>query len=246
MASGWGPFFCLEGPMMLAMRETCWTCYRPQNACLCESLVRLRANTHFVILMHPKEFKREKAATGKLTHACLPNSEILWDESFADSKRVNELIADPRRLSVLLYPGENSFNVSAGELPETDGRELTVFVLDGTWPCAKKMLKLSPNLQRLPKLMFTPTAPSRFVIKQQPHPLCLSTIESVMELLIALEGQGLEKQQDWLSLLKPFMAMQQYQIDASRDPTRSRYRPTGGYKDPALRGYRKSTGRKIF
>mgnify|MGYP001544593586 FL=1 len=32
--------------------------------------------TRFVFLMHPKEFKQEKAATGRLTHLCLPNSEL--------------------------------------------------------------------------------------------------------------------------------------------------------------------------
>ena len=32
--------------------------------------------TRFVFLMHPKEFKQEKAATGRLTHLALADSEI--------------------------------------------------------------------------------------------------------------------------------------------------------------------------
>ena len=39
---------------------------------------------------------------------------------------------------------------------------LLVLLLDATWSCARKMLKLSPSLQRLPRIMFTPSAPSRF------------------------------------------------------------------------------------
>lgn len=204
--------------------------------------------TRVVILMHPKEFKREKAATGKLTHACLPNSEIQWDESFLENKRVNELLNDPSKYPVLLYPGDQSLNVSLGEfkVDVLDKRELVVFVLDGTWPCAKKMLKLSPNLQAIPRLMFTPTQKSQFVIKQQPHELCLSTIESVQQFLSALSAQGFEEDREWESLLKPFMAMQQYQIDASRDPNRQRYRKSGGYKTPEERGPIKERSRKLF
>ncbi|MFP5492376.1 MAG: tRNA-uridine aminocarboxypropyltransferase [Bacteriovoracia bacterium] len=229
-------------------RGTCWKCYRPQNACLCEHLVTLATRTRVVILMHPKEFKREKAATGKLTHACLPNSEIQWDESFLENKRVNELLNDPTKYPVLLYPGDQSLNVSLGEfrVAVLGERELVVFVLDGTWPCAKKMLKLSTNLQNIPRLMFTPTQKSQFVIKQQPHELCLSTIESVQQFLEALSAQGFEEPLEWESLLKPFMAMQQYQIEASRDPTRQRYRKSGGYKTPEERGPLRERSRKLF
>lgn len=229
-------------------RGTCWSCFRPQNACLCEHLVKLETRTRVVILMHPKEFKREKAATGKLTHACLPNSEIQWDESFAENKRVNELLSDPTKYPVLLYPGDTAVNVSKGEFKGSvlEGLELVVFVLDGTWPCAKKMLKLSPNLQTIPRLMFTPTEKSQFVIKQQPHELCLSTIESVQQFLEALAEQGLEESRDWKSLLKPFMAMQEYQIQASRDPSRQSYRNTGGYRTPEERGPIKERSRKLF
>ena len=229
-------------------RGTCWKCYRPQNACLCEHLVTLATRTRVVILMHPKEFKREKAATGKLTHACLPNSEIQWDESFLENKRVNEILNDPAKYPVLLYPGDQSLNVSLGEfsVDVLGERELVVFVLDGTWPCAKKMLKLSTNLQTIPRLMFTPTQKSQFVIKQQPHELCLSTIESVQQFLEALSTQGFEEPLEWESLLKPFMAMQQYQIEASRDPTRQRYRKSGGYKTPEERGPLRERSRKLF
>lgn len=204
--------------------------------------------TRVVILMHPKEFKREKAATGKLTHACLPNSEIQWDESFLENKRINELINDASKYPVLLYPGDQSLNVSQGEfkVDVLGARELVVFVLDGTWPCAKKMLKLSPNLQTIPRLMFTPTQKSQFVIKQQPHELCLSTIESVQQFLEALSLQGFEEKREWDSLLRPFMAMQQYQIEASRDPSRQRYRKSGGYKTPEERGPIKERSRKLF
>ena len=36
----------------------------------------MKTRTRFVFLMHPKEFKQEKAATGRLTHLCLVRSEV--------------------------------------------------------------------------------------------------------------------------------------------------------------------------
>lgn len=228
-------------------RGTCPGCYRPANACLCEHLVTLPTRTRFVLLMHPMEFKREKAATGKLSHACLPNSEIIWEENFTENKRVNALLSDPKNYVVLLYPGDHAKNVSKGEfLPEALGeRQLVVLLLDGTWACAKKMLKLSTNLHRLPRLMFTPTAQSQFHIKQQPDPLCLSTIESIMQFLAALTEHGLEETGEWQGLMKPFMAMQQYQIDASLDPSRKSYR-SGTYSKPEDRVPLRVNTRKLF
>ena len=228
-------------------RGSCWTCHRPQNACLCAHLVRLPTHTRFVILMHPKEFKREKAATGKLAHACLPNSEIIWDEDFTQNKRLNALLNDDQYYVVLLYPSERSLNVSKGEfLPEElGGRQLVVLLLDGTWPCAKKMLKLSTNLHSLPRMMFTPTAKSQFHIKQQPDPLCLSTIETIQQFLDALTDHGLEEQGEWQGLMRPFMAMQQYQIDASLDPARKSYR-RGTYKRPEEREVRERSRNLFF
>ena len=132
--------------------------------------------TRFVILMHPKEFKQEKAGTGRLTHLCLSQSEIHMGIDFDSHEEVQALINNPRNQPMLVYPSLGARNLSKGDLQKNDlgDRQLVVFLLDATWALAKKMLRLSPSLQRLPRLMFTPSAPSRFVIKQQPVEGCLS------------------------------------------------------------------------
>ncbi len=53
--------------------------------------------TKFVILMHPYEFKRIKANTGRLTHICLPDSELFVGESFDTHEDVQALINDPKQ-----------------------------------------------------------------------------------------------------------------------------------------------------
>ncbi|NDC75847.1 DTW domain-containing protein, partial [bacterium] len=139
---------------------------------------------------------------------------------------VQSLLRDPDNQVVLLYPGPTARNLSQGELApaELGGRRLVVLVLDATWACARKMLRLSPSLQALPRIMFTPSAPSRFIIKQQPQAGCLSTLEAIHETLLALEQSGLDAYPDKTQLLELFDRMQRYQIACALDPNRGGYR----------------------
>jgi DTW domain-containing protein YfiP len=217
-------------------RETCYRCFWPKPLCWCGSIQPIETRTKFVFLMHPKEFKQEKAGTGRLTHLCLAGSEIHMGIGFDDDEAVQALLRDPANLAVLLYPGEHARNLSQGELTaaELGGRRLVVFLLDATWSGARKMLRLSPSLQRLPRVMFTPTAPSRFVIKQQPQEGCLSTLEATHELLGALERAGLDRYARPEQLLGLFRRMQDFQIACALDPNRGGYRRQP-YSDPAQR-----------
>ncbi len=199
--------------------------------------------TRFVFLMHPKEFKQEKAGTGRLTHLCLPNSEIVMGVEFDGHPRLRELREDPANHCVLLYPGPEALNLSRGELrPEALGeRRLVVLLLDATWACARKMLRVSPTLQALPRIMFTPTAPSRYVIKRQPQDGCLSTLEATHEMLLALQQGGLDAYAAPEQLLALFERMQRFQIACALDPNLPSYRKKP-YGDPSARSLSRGDG----
>lgn len=217
-------------------RETCYRCFWPKPLCWCASIQPIETRTKFVFLMHPKEFKYEKAATGRLAHLCLSTSEIHMGVSFENDDAIDTLIRDPNNHAVLLYPGTDARNLSNREFTSSElaSRQLVIFLLDATWSCARKMLRLSPSLQRLPRIMFTPSAPSRYIIKQQPQPGCLSTLEAVHETLTALERSGLDRYERPEQLLGLFARMQDYQIRCAQDPNRSGYRRQP-YSAPAER-----------
>lgn len=217
-------------------RVMCYRCYWPKHLCWCDSITPMDTRTRLVFLMHPKEFKKEKAGTGRLTHLCLKNSEIVMDTDFDNNPRVQQLITDPTNYPVLLYPGDEAFNLSQGDLKseELGTRQLVVFLLDATWASARKMLRLSPSLQRLHRVMFIPSAPSRFVIKQQPQEGLLSTLEATHELLLALERSGLDSYSLPKQLLDLFQRMQDFQIKCANDPDIPSYRHRA-YKDPSQR-----------
>ncbi len=179
---------------------------------MCGHIVSLNTKTKFVILMHPKEFRKIKNGTGHLTHLSLENSELYVEIDFSNHKRVNELINDPEYCSYLLYPSKKSTTLNDHRIDQA-GKTNVVFILDATWGCSKKMLRLSTNLQDLPHISFEHNKISQFEIKEQPADYCLSTIEStlcVLELLNenrdeVIEGEKLE------NLLNPFKKMIRYQ-----------------------------------
>jgi len=235
------------------MRVTCYRCFWPQPLCWCGSITPMPTRTRFVFLMHPKEYKYEKAATGRLTHLCLQNSELHMGIGFDEHEPVQALINDPANFPVLLYPGREAINLSDAADPriapftaELTKRRLVVFLLDATWALGRKMLKLSPSLQRLPRIMFTPTAPSRYIIKQQPHEGCLSTLEATHELLLSLERSGLDGYPLPAQLIALFHRMQDLQLKCAADPAmggyrRSAYKPQSERKAPQGHSGRRRT-----
>ena len=196
-------------------RIKCYKCMRPSNSCICKHISPFHTKTRFIILMHPKEFKKEKNGTGRMTKLQLENSEIIVGIDFTKNKRVNEILTKETSFSFLLYPGEDNFNLSlrkSSEITLFMGNNPHIFILDGTWPCARKMLKLSKNLQKLKRVSFDNKIKSKFIIKQQPAPFCLSTIESVFTVLNLLNKGDLE-QCETEGFLIPFEKMIEYQLE---------------------------------
>ena len=160
-----------------------------------------------------------------MTKLQLENSEIIVGVDFSNNKRVNEILAQENNNSFLLYPGNENFNLSIKESSEIKsfmGKKPYLFILDGTWPCARKMLKLSENLQKLKRVSFDNTIKSKFIIKQQPDSLCLSTIESVFTVLNILNESGLEHCST-KSFLLPFEKMIAYQIECILNPNNNNH-----------------------
>ena len=131
---------------MADQRPTCYACHRPLSACVCAHLRPVETAVRFVILIHPKEERKIKNNTGRITHLSLPNSELITGVDFSGNDRVNHLIGDPANACFLLYPGEESVKLDEEPLG-FPGKKKVIFVLDATWQCSRKMLKSSPNLQ---------------------------------------------------------------------------------------------------
>lgn len=227
-------------------REKCYKCMRASSACICEHINPINTKTRFVILMHPMEYRKEKNGTGRMTNLQLKNSEIIVGVDFTHNKRVNEILV--KENSFLLYPGKDNFNLSFSKSSETKlflGENPHLFILDGTWPCARKMLKLSKNLQELTRVSFDPSKTSNFIFKQQPEPLCLSTIESTHTILNILNDKEVENC-DTNAFLLPFEKMVEQQIRNVLNPNNKSYRSNAKREITPKNMYKKRTERNII
>jgi DTW domain-containing protein YfiP len=235
----------------------CYRCYWPARHCWCGSITPMPTRTKFVFLMHPYEHKRVKANTGRLTHLSLRDSELHLGIGFDEHEEVQALINDPANYPVLLYPGRDAVDLSTVQQQDPQlsnlrvqlaARRLVVFLLDATWRLVRPMFRTSLSLQRLPRIMFSNAAPSRYIIKRQPEPGCLSTLEATHELLLALDRSGLDAYAQPTQLLELFLRMQDFQIRRTAENALhgDRRRGPRAEVEPAPEGPRYVKRRRIF
>jgi len=204
-------------------RILCETCHQPDFGCYCSQVQRFDAKINFVILIHPVEAKR-RIATGRMSHLILKDSHLIKGQNYTNDRSVNDLINDPEYHSVILYPGNNSKNLSLTFEKEKaelfpKNKKLRIFVIDGTWATAKKMLRQSENLKSLPRICFNPEKPSTFRVRKQPKPNCYSTIEAIHHTIELIgETQGFNTQnREHDKLLKVFDYMVERQLTFIRE-----------------------------
>jgi len=176
--------------------------------------------------MHDREWKHQRTGTGRITCMNLLDAEIIHGLALDEHPRLRALIDNPANACFLLYPGAGSYNLSTGAFPaDTVGnRRLVVFLVDATWDGAKSLIRHSPRLLELPRLMFTPSEPSQFIIKRQPKKEYLSTVEATHQLLLALESAALDEYPDKQRLLREFYRMRDYQIERAQSDKNPRRR----------------------
>jgi hypothetical protein len=147
---------------------------------------------------------------------CLPSAELHVGTCVQGNPALARALADPARPCVLLYPGEGAIDVT--KHPPLG--PVTLVVVDGTWSQAKKIVKHDPQLSALPRYAFTPDTPSEYRIRREPAAECVSTIEALMHVLGALEGDEAR----FRALLVPFRAMVDAQIAHQTNGGRARTR----------------------
>ncbi len=201
-------------PEIIINREKCYECYRPKKSCMCEYIQKIPTNTKFVIIMHPKEFKKTKNNTGRFTHQSLPNSKIYIGIDFNNHEKINNIINDKNNHCYVLYPHANSIKLNHQSIQKEKKRNV-IFIIDSTWACSHKILALSKNINALQKISFVHDKSSAYRIKTQPHKYCLSTIESTLCVLNLLNKHQIENinQSSLDTFLKPFEKMVKYQIE---------------------------------
>lgn len=145
-----------------------------------------------MILQHPRE-RRNTVGSARIAHLSIKNSILITGLDFETHEGVQALLRDPAYAPMVLYPGPRSFCLTPESVPSflsqiPAGKKPLVFVIDGTWASAKKMLRLSPSLLALPHVSFIPKGESQYQFRRQPKAYCFSTLEAIERLVGLLEA----------------------------------------------------------
>lgn len=196
-------------------RAVCARCRRPEVTCYCAHLPRLESRTRLLILQHRRE--RDMAiGTAHMASLCVEGAALHVGVDFENDAEVQALLRDPARPAYILYPSPGAIDVDQAPPPGP----ITLVVVDGTWSLAKKLLRVNPALAALPRLAFSPRAPSNYRIRREPQENYVSTIEATAHVLGALEGDPTR----FDAMLEPFRAMVDAQIDHRTRLAVSRHR----------------------
>jgi len=162
-----------------------------------------------LILQHPLEARHAKNSA-RLLHLSLPGSRMVVGEA-SDEAALRALMSEPKT-TVLLYPPTEFEGHATPALLDTaqlsDLPNVRLVVLDATWRKSRKMLHLSPALQRLPRLALEEVPAGRYAIRKAHKPGQLSTLEATCAALAQLEGDA-GRWQPLLAAFDRFVAQQQ-------------------------------------
>jgi len=180
----------------------CEACGRVYPYCVCEHTTPLKAKTKILILQHPQE-PGVDIGTAPILRASFPGTVLRTGLSWPNFKRaLGREDVEHRRWGVLYLgsvrveelPKDRAlFVVDKKGAPREDQdkviRELEgIVVLDGTWSQAKTLWWRNAWLLKLPRLVIRSSRRSLYdQIRKEPRHGCLSTVETVGEVLQALE-----------------------------------------------------------
>jgi tRNA-uridine aminocarboxypropyltransferase len=191
------------------MRPSCSRCLRPVAFCVCSGLRPVATTTRIVLLQHPRE-ARLAICSAWLTRLALENAELHRGISFERHEAVRDLLQS--RDAALLYPGGAPASSRSSTPPSV------LFVIDGTWLQAEKMLAANPRIAALARLGVSPPTPSGYEgLRREPAPHCLSTLEAVAYALADLDAEPAR----FDPMRAAFRRMVELQLACSRDGRRA-------------------------
>lgn len=190
-------------PLDFEPRSVCPRCERPTRVCYCAHLTSVDTKTRVLLLQHPRE-EDMAIGTARMASLCLPNSELHVGVDFRTSPALHRALSDPERPAALLYPSDGAVDV----LTDPPKGPITLVVVDGTWWQARKLVRVNPDIAKLPRYAFKAPTPSEYRIRREPDEAYVSTIEALVHVLGVLEGDP----ERLRALLVPFRAMIDAQI----------------------------------
>ncbi len=204
------------------MSYRCPKCFRTEQCCLCSYTKQFDPEVKFVLLMHPKESKKQRTGTGRLCKISMKDCEIIEGIDFSQNERLQNLLNDSQYFPVLMYPGPDAMNAKSEQLKlqmkSNPKKKILAILIDGTWFCARQIINKNKYLLNLNKMSFSKNYTSIFTFKKEPHPECLSTLETCYYFIQELkENDFINKNINPEPLMNVFKQMIKFQLQAENE-----------------------------
>lgn len=170
MLSLFSPFYCAH----------CISCRLPQASCVCSRIQQTNMPYTITICCHPKEWQK----TDNTAHwAWLSSDDIKrfkWHRKIDHIDNFSALqYSASSQGAYLLYPSDDALDINDTSLTIEE-----LWVVDGTWQEAQKMLRQSPWLDsitkvKIPKNINNQALESKFELRRNQRGL--STLEAISE-----------------------------------------------------------------
>lgn len=133
--------------------------------------------------------------TARLAELALPECEIRVRGRREKPVDAVDLVSDPGLLPLLLYPAENSVELSPEHYrrAEAESKRIVLVVPDGNWRQGGKAARRTPGLEKVECVRLPPGPPSEYRLRSAPRPECVSTFEAIARALGVLEGKAVEE-----------------------------------------------------
>jgi hypothetical protein len=165
-----------------AHRTNCYRCFKPEVACICDTIERVANRTGILILQHPRE-RFHPIGTVRIARLALENVRVESCAPWLDGSAIHARFPPQ---TALLYPAPGARDLAT--LPAADHpRHLAL--LDGTWFHAKKIYDAHRWLHALPHVSLTPNGPSRYRLRREPKERYVATVEAIVYALRLLEPE---------------------------------------------------------
>ena len=173
-------------------RDACPRCLMKWAHCLCDSIQPFPNRTPVTIIMHRREaFK--PSGTSRLANLALRNCEVYLRGYAGDPLSLEDVFADPETCLFLTLSDDaevlNEDFVARNSISR-------LVVPDGSWRQARKMGRREPVLQRMKWVKLPPGLKSHYLLRRQPVPGGLATIEAIANALGVLDGPAVRDHLD--------------------------------------------------
>ena len=198
-------------------RAFCYQCRRAKVTCLCGRIEQQPNEIKIIVLQHPDEVSNSKASA-IIAELGLLQYQRWIAKDFSEHAELIELLSDEESKVAILYPAEDAIELSSEWLGEGNKKPEYLIIIDATWRKAKKIWELQPLLHKLPIFRLGIERNSNYRIRKVPQEGYLSTVESIVVALRALE----QSPQAYQPLLDLFDEMIDYQIEKMGDEVYSK------------------------